>query len=200
MIGDASTREIDQIADAASILVLSPALASESDAVCASLLDEGNASNLLWIAYGGRPSDQVDRWEMHVGRPPADCTVISVSENGSAFDSTDLPYDLDVETISNPTDLTGLGIRITEVLRRWEDDDRPTRVCFDSLTPLLQYVEFETIYEFLHVVSDRIYAMDATAHFHIDPGAHDDQTIESLATLSDAVIEITDGALDVRSR
>lgn len=200
MAGNSLGQSVDRrISDAASVLILSPALASSSGAVCADLLDAATPQNLLWIAYGGRPSNQVQRWETHVDRQPVDSTVVSVSETGSTTASSGVPYDPDVQTISAPTDLTGLGIQITKALRDF-DDEYPTRVCFDSLTALLQYVEFETVYEFLHVVSGRIYAMDATAHFHLDPGAHDEQTIASITTLADVIVEVTDDDVRVRSR
>jgi archaellum biogenesis ATPase FlaH len=105
-----------------------------------------------------------------------------------------------VETVSSPNDLTGLGIRITEFLTDWAENDNKTVVCFDSLTALLQYVELETAYEFLHIITGRMAAVDASAHFHMDPDAHEEQTIEGIATLMDAIVEVEGEDRKVRSR
>jgi hypothetical protein len=58
---------------------------------------------------------------------------------------------------------------------------------------MLQYVEVETAYEFLHAITGQLYAADARAHFHIDPTAHDRMTVDSIASLFDAVVEFDDG-------
>jgi hypothetical protein len=91
------------------------------------------------------------------------------------------------ETISSPSDLTGLGIQIGEFLSEWS---APTVLCFDSLTSMLQYVDFETAYEFLHAITGQIHASDARAHFHIDPGAHDQQQIAGITSLFDASVSL----------
>jgi archaellum biogenesis ATPase FlaH len=123
-------------------------------------------------------------------------SVASASSGGSELMGANKP----IETVSSPNDLTGLGIRITEFLADWEDNDNRTVVCFDSLTALLQYVELETAYEFLHILTGRMAALDAFAHFHMDPDAHDQQTIESISTLMDAVVRTEDGEQIVRTR
>ena len=109
--------------------------------------------------------------------------------------------DAPIETVSSPNDLTGLGIRITEFLSDWADNDNRTVVCFDSLTALLQYVELDTAYEFLHIITGRMASTDAFAHFHMDPDAHDEQTVEIVTGLMDAVVEVDEeGGRNIRSR
>jgi hypothetical protein len=73
-------------------------------------------------------------------------------------------------------------------------------VCFDSLTAMLQYVDVETAYEFLHAITGQLYAADARAHFHIDPTAHDRTTVDSIASLFDAVVEFGADGLETRKR
>jgi hypothetical protein len=65
---------------------------------------------------------------------------------------------------------------------------------------MLQYVELETAYEFLHAITGQLYAADARAHFHVDPSAHDSQTVDSITSLFDAVVELDDGDPTVRKR
>lgn len=199
----------ERLAGANSTLLLSSSFAEETEATCTELLHPGAASesNVLWVSYTKSPDEQLRRWQSHSNDRPANMGMVSVEDStrsvagGGGAESTDLMGpDKPVETVSSPNDLTGLGIRITEFLTDWEANDNRTVVCFDSLTALLQYVELETAYEFLHIITGRMAALDAFAHFHMDPDAHEDQTIESITTLMDAVVEIDDDEQRVRSR
>lgn len=180
-------------------------MSTDEDRFCADLLcsDETTSENMLWVSYTKPPDTQLRRWREHGHGHPANLGIVSVGESmrstaassgGSSFSSGP------IEAVANPNDLTGLGIRVNEYLHRWEENDDQTRVCFDSLTAMLQYVEIETAYEFLHILTGRLYGTNAVAHFHMDPGAHDDQTVERIASLCDAVVDITGDEPDVRSR
>ncbi len=161
---------------------------------------------MLWISYTKSPDAQLRRWRAHADGFPSNLGIVSVGESsrssasmrgGSGSSVAGGP----IETVANPNDLTGLGIRVNEYLHQWSANGGDTAVCFDSLTAMLQYVQLNTAYEFLHIVTGRFYAVDAVAHFHMDPGAHDDRTIETIASLCDAVVELDDdGSASVRSR
>ena len=92
-----------------------------------------------------------------------------------------------LKAVSAPGDLTGLGIAIQTVLDEWTG---AIGLCFDSLTSLLQYVDLETAYEFLHVLIVGLNARDVNAHFHIDPDAHRDQTVHALSSLMDSIVHL----------
>lgn len=199
----------DRLADANSTLLLSSSFAEETEETCTELLQPGPASqsNVLWVSYTKSPDQQLRRWQTHTNDRPAKMGMVSVEDStrsvagGSGSTAADLMGpDRPVETISSPNDLTGLGIRITEFLTDWEQTDGQIVVCFDSLTALLQYVELETAYEFLHIITGRMAAVDAIAHFHMDPDAHDDHLVEGVTTLMDAVVELEDGERTIRSR
>mgnify|MGYP000591950780 CR=1 FL=1 len=109
---------------------------------------------------------------------------------------TETADDVTVKSVSTPDDLTGLGITLSQALSTHED----AVVCFDSLTVLLQYVDTETAYEFLNALTGHLYAADARAHFHLDPAAHDTQTVDALASLFDAIVEAEGEAWSARRR
>lgn len=197
----------DGLTGANNALLLAPSFVGDEEGTCAELLhpETADEQNMLLVSYTKSPDAQLRRWRNHTDSRPANLGVVTVEDstrsvaaaNGS--DAMGPGQNRPVETVSSPNDLTGLGIRITEFLTQWEDD-RQTVVCFDSLTALLQYVELETAYEFLHIITGRLAAVDAVAHFHMDPGAHDDQTVESIVSLMDAVVEIDDDGHHIRSR
>jgi hypothetical protein len=96
--------------------------------------------------------------------------------------------------------LTGLGIQISEILQQWQNNDNRSVACFHSLTALLQYSDVQTVYKFLHVLTGRFATAGVAAHFHLDPGAHDDQTINTLKSLFDGIAEFGDGEWSVRTQ
>ncbi|MDX1747996.1 MAG: recombinase RecA, partial [Halobacteriales archaeon] len=99
-----------------------------------------------------------------------------------------------VEYVSSPGDLTGLGIGLTEQLRRFaESHEGRTRVGFHSLSTLLMYTELETVFRFVHVVTGRCDAIDALAFFALDPTTHGETTVNTLKQLFDGIIEVRDG-------
>lgn len=96
-----------------------------------------------------------------------------------------------VEYVSSPGDLTGIGIGVSEQLRRFvEADVNQIRLCFYSLSTLLMYTELETVFRFLHVLSGRVDSIGALGLFALDPTTHEPSTVNTLKQLFDGVIEV----------
>lgn len=184
----ASLRE--RLGAARTTLVCAPSMGTGSG--CRELLSAADDdSTVLWVSYTRPPSACVEAYRAAYDTD-ADLAVIAVGDM-----ATESPPDaVTVETVSTPDDLTGLGITLSQMLSARDD----VVVCFDSLTVLLQYVDRETAYEFLNAVTGHLYAADASAHFHLDPTAHDRRTVDALASLFDAIAEREDGEWSVRTR
>jgi len=106
-----------------------------------------------------------------------------------------------VEYVNSPGDLTGLGIGVTEQLRRFfEDDTQQVRTAFHSLSTLLMYSDIETVFRFLHVLTGRIDDMDGLGLFTIDPTTHDEGTVNTLKQLFDGAIELRTDAGETELR
>lgn len=177
---------LTQLQGARTVLLAEPAMDRERDRCTSLLVDRHPEPNVLFVTYTRSPADCVDQLAGHdVGR----VGVITVGEGGGdpAADVT--------ERVSTPSDLTGLGIEIRRFLSEWET---PV-VCFDSLTSTLQYVEFETAYEFVHTVTGQVRAAPAYTHVHVDPDAHDDEQVAAITSLFDARVTV-DGGTTVRTR
>lgn len=89
----------------------------------------------------------------------------------------------------NRSDLTGLGIEISELLSR-RDHDAPVELWFDSVTSSIRAIDFERVFRFLHILTARIERTRATAFYLVDPTVHDPQIVTSLTYLFDPVLEI----------
>ena len=90
------------------------------------------------------------------------------------------------------TDLVGQGIAIAEAL------SPETVVCVDSLGALLQYVDREQAFQFVHTLGERCAESSSAMHFHLDPAAVDERTVATLSLLMDAVVDVDGGNVTVR--
>ncbi|MEF8783789.1 MAG: hypothetical protein V5A39_12585 [Haloarculaceae archaeon] len=174
---------------ATTVLLKEPSIGGDRQ-ICTALLTDTTAPSVLFVTYTRGPDDCVTQLE-GVDAEIRNLGVVTVGDVGTAADREDVV----TGTLSSAGDLTGLGIEIGQRLSEW---DAPVAVCFDSLTSMLQYVDFETAYEFLHTVTGQIHATGARAHFHIDPGAHDEQHVAAITALFDASVTVDTGQIRTR--
>ncbi|ELY61220.1 RAD55 family ATPase [Natronolimnohabitans innermongolicus] len=101
-----------------------------------------------------------------------------------------------IKYASSPVDMTGIGIKLSEFLQHFYEDRGLTenRVLLHSVSTLLMYSDLQTVFRFLHVFTGRIQSADALGLYVIDSTAHDDQTMNTLKQLFDAVIELEETA------
>ncbi|WP_435153599.1 DUF7504 family protein [Haladaptatus sp. DFWS20] len=103
-------------------------------------------------------------------------------------------------TVLTSRSLPRLGITISEVIDEFDREcggleSGELRVCFDSLTPLLEEYDQESVFRFLHILTARIRHVNGMAHFHL-PAEMDSTIINTLAPVFDAVVEVrTTGGL-----
>lgn len=181
----------DQLDGATTVLLEAPAMGADRD-VCSELLAAGlEEPGVLFVTFTRQATTCVD----DLGAAADEASALGVITVGDAASDVDRA-DVHTQNVSSPSDLTGLGIQIGQVLSEW---DAPVAICFDSLTSMLQYVDFETAYEFLHALTGQFYAADARAHFHIDPSAHDETQVAGITSLVDAAVSLDDEPV-VRSR
>lgn len=177
-------------------LVLAGPFADEWNDVCRTFLsvDTPEEARLLVVSLTGTAQDCLNRWEdAHEGAMPADVGVVAVRGTAGSGDPAagNGPGPVTaggVTTVGSAGDLTGIGIAVSEFLSAWGIDG-PTVLCFDSITTLLQYTEVKGVFRFLHVLTRRIEQAGASAHFHMDPAAHDDRTVHIITSLFDRIIE-----------
>ncbi|WP_227354560.1 DUF7504 family protein [Haladaptatus salinisoli] len=99
----------------------------------------------------------------------------------------------DTTVVTSPS-LPSLGIAIAEAIDEFERESGgltsgELRVCFDSLTPLLEEHSRESVFRFLHVLTARIRNVNGMAHFHL-PAEMDSTVVRALSPAFDAVVEV----------
>jgi hypothetical protein len=198
--GESDRSDISELGDVSNVLLLAPSLGGQGNDVCLDLLTRSapDRTNVLGITYTESPGEFVSRWSDGVGDPPARGGIVTVGEADASVSSANWT----VRGVENPGDLTGIGIELSELLSSMATaagDDEAVAVCFNNLTSLLQYADLQRVFRFLHVVTGRVKTIHGVGHYHIDPDAHDKQTMATLKGLFDAVIEIgEDGTLDIQ--
>ena len=182
----------DTPAPGTNVIVMAPSLSEEKRATCLDLQGVGSSAhrNVLHVTYSGAPAELVDQWRDHYGELPARMGIVVVGDQpGQTPGGDGVPENVFV-TSANPNDITGLGMRLNNYLND-HDDDSQLVVCVDSMTEMLQFVELQPVFKFLHMFAGQLREADAVAHFHLDPGAHDDKTINRLKPLFDDAIDLT---------
>jgi len=114
----------------------------------------------------------VDCVTRHQGRSPSDTTTVKYT--------------------SSPVDMTGIGIKFSEFVETFYTGRgiQQNRIALDSLSTLLMYSDLQTVFRFVHVLTNRIEDAEALGIHVIESTAHDDEAMNTLKQLFDGVIEL----------
>lgn len=197
----------EALGEARSVLLLADD-EQQVDEACASLLavDEPSSERLLAVSFDRTPDEFLEHWRLHVGDLPAQTGIIAGGETTRSAAASTAPQGpgvgaVSIDTVAEPGDLTGLAIAISAYLDAWSEAPETTAVCFDSITALLNHADADRVFRFLHSTTGRLRDMGAVAHYHLDPTLFDEATVNSMASLFDAVVEFDeDGSASVRMR
>lgn len=182
----------DRIAGATTTLLCGRSMDADVTYLCDDMIDARIAAGrkLLLVTYSGSAAARFEGAEWGAD------DVCGILQVGDALGSPGADVPVDVETVSTPSDHIALGIKLNQFLA---DADAPLVVCFDSVTQLLQYADEEKAYRFLHIVTSHFADADARAHLHMDRAAHAESTVDAIASLCDAVVDL-DADPQVRTR
>ncbi|USZ68404.1 hypothetical protein NGM10_01370 [Halorussus salilacus] len=101
-------------------------------------------------------------------------------------------------------DLRDLGVAVEDAIEGFEEggariSPAELRVCFDSLTPLVEDYGDRDVRRFLLGVTETVERVDGMGHYHL-PARYDSEVVGSLSPLFDAVVEVrrADGEIQQR--
>lgn len=186
-----------QLETASSILVFAPRTPSGTEAYLQLLLETIPAApaqaNVIAATYPKSAHEWLADWRAQAGDLPASGTTIDVGGmmRSAAAQSGDsqLTYGPLSITTADPTDPVELITKLSNCLDQSADSGTETVVSVETLTEFLEYADEETTFRYLYLLTRRLPASGAKGYFHIDPNVHDDQTINTLSGLVDAVVE-----------
>jgi len=152
------------------------------------------APNLLVVSLAESPDERFDAVVRNGGGRPSNVAIVCCDRTrgaaaASAGSGTGHGPGLSpgpwTATVESPGDLTGLGVRIRQVLSTWTDDPEPVELCFHDLETLLGHVDTRAAFRFCHAVTRHVRSTGARSHFHLDPDAVSERTLNTLRPLFD---------------
>lgn len=187
--------------EAQNVLVVGPAVGRVTDELCTRLLTGFPVETVVGVTVVQSPSDRQRRWLDHDDLDGVRTAFVDVQSTTRAA-SADTPSVTDpgpasIVEVADPANLAALGRAIGDQL---DAAEKPVALCFHSVTELLDYVETERALELLHTLAREVEAADATAHYHLDVDAHDEEAVELFGTVVDRVIELSRDGSDVSIR
>lgn len=173
------------------LLVEPPTGSDHHDDCVADLLAAGaSGGHVCRVEFTGTIDPWLARWDEGDAAPPARLVAVNATGVGWASPDSGDPDRVTVAQETAPSNLTQIGTAVTRFLDNAGDAEGRALVCVHSLTTLLQYVDLRDAFRFLHLLTGRLKAVDATAHYHMDPSAHDEREVNTLKSLFDAVVEV----------
>lgn len=170
------------------LLIAGPAMSGKEDLaidLLAAGLDEANG--LLLVTTNENAEVCLDNLEQRVGNLDRDLVGV-VDCSGSGREAI---REITTQRVSSPGDLTGISIGTAKVLQQFDQQDiQSVRHGLVSVSTLLQYLALDTVFKFLHVYTARINDTRGLGIFTIDNLSHDPQTINTITSEFDAVIEL----------
>lgn len=183
------------------VLVLASADTDAADAYCAERLSsshESGSTNALIVSLDESPDRRFEALVQHGTDRPSRVAVVccdrtrsAAAASSGASHSPDLTPGPWIATVESPGDLTGLGVRIRQVLSAWGDGSARVELCFHSLERLVEHVDDRAAFRFCHAITRHINSTGASSHFHLDPDAVGERTVNTLTPLFDRVVDRT---------
>ncbi|WP_435093688.1 DUF7504 family protein [Halorubrum sp. N11] len=183
----------DYVRNSSSVLLLAPSHEPPDDTACTDLLtcSPPAETNVLGITLSASPTERLSVWQREVGSElPARATIVDARQN---MTKSQLPASeagsITVRGVRENPDLYDIGLAIASQLGVWKNTDETTLVCLDSVTTLLAAYDTERVISLITSLNDLSERLGVTAHHHVDPAEHDEETVTTLRPLYDAVIE-----------
>ncbi|MFB6140194.1 MAG: hypothetical protein ABEJ26_07140 [Halosimplex sp.] len=194
------------IADATTVLLLAPNVEGRSVDACVRALarvDE-ELDRAVAVTVGSSAADWLSRWgEGPMAATPVTCVDVDDVTRSAATESRARSGDAAnaaVETVADPADLESLGRRISDVLQRADESGETAAVAVHSLTGILGHVDERVAFKFVYTLGEVVRRIDGTVVFHLDPDAHDAETVETFRIGCDEVVEFGRGSDRKRNR
>lgn len=178
---------LDEVEDGTNLLLLGPPLSGKEEMVNEILYHGISSGEGGIIVTTNSPAEEVLKWFER--RDPdhdreillaIDCIPQPRAESGER-----------VRKISDPTNLTGINVAISEFVDRLRSRGvERMRICINSISTLLVYSDLKTVFRFLHTLTGRVRAMNALGVYVLEDGMHDEHVASTIKQLMDEMVHI----------
>lgn len=109
-----------------------------------------------------------------------------------------------IEHVSSAADLTGISVSTAKLLEQFSERDlSEIRHGFVSISTLIQYLDVDTAFKFLHIYTTRISDTNGLGVFTVDNVSHDPMELNTITTEFEGVLELREadsGEREIRSK
>ncbi|WP_222915023.1 hypothetical protein [Natrinema sp. SYSU A 869] len=176
----------------ANVLLVHPR--HEEPATCEDLCHDSGGTAHLTVTFADEEPDRPDAET--VDGTLGLLTVGNVPTGDDAESVPNFTEPIVTDTVTDPTDLSEIGVSISRFCKYWAEDGEDITVCVDSLDALLRHASPEDVFQFAHVLTNRLSSVDSYAHCHFDPTRHEDRVVSTFGTIFDDVVADADGTDD----
>lgn len=191
---------VDTIDPGTNMLVSGPAMSGKRQLMLEILshgASQGEGSVIVTANDGG--SKVYEKYQKVGGEKEPYLRIVDSVGSDGGTDVDDV-----IRTCGSPGDLTGMGIEFSQLSKETASKGIDNvRVGFDSLSPVLMYVDLERLFRFLHVFTRQIQTKNWIGLFAIDPDSHEAQVMNTLNQLFDGILQIRvpdEGGREMRTR
>jgi hypothetical protein len=172
------------------VLLVDETLDDEDGEHCDDLMNvaESSARAELFVTFATDATDRIGFGAVGMGRQPAKRGIVVVGDTMGARDDPDFTDPLAEASVASAADLRDLGQTISGFCRAWHDQGHEIGVCFDGLGDLLDANDPEPVFQFLHVLTNRLESVGATTHVHVDPDRVPERTRLTFEQLFDDTV------------
>jgi len=177
------------------ILILAPPM-SYAEQLAYALAKPVTGEYAITLSTNERAAEVVDFFKV-AGSDKRFIGVIDAITKGSTPSIVDTPR---LRFVSSPTDLTGIGIKFSNMIEAIFEGDfsdgetglfpPPIRFCVNSVSTLLMYRKLEVLYQFLHVLTAKLKKIEGVGIYILNNESFDEKTLSLIKQLMNCVIEI----------
>jgi KaiC/GvpD/RAD55 family RecA-like ATPase len=196
------TGTVSELKPGTSLLIAGPAMSGKQD-LALDLLAAGleGENGLLIVTTNETAAACIDELEHRVATLDRDQVGVVDCSGGSQQQAI---RDIATQRVSSPDDLTGISIGTAKLMQQFATQEiSSVRHGLVSVSTLLQYLDLTTVFKFLHIYTTRITDTQGLGIFTVDNVSHDPQTINTVVSEFDGVIELREsetGEREIRLR
>lgn len=196
------SEEPSDLADAANVLVLASTIDDVGADACLDLLarETNPPDRLVVVSVGDTPS----AWEQRIERrtaladlPVSYIDVKTMARSATTAETNGAGGPVPAATVPSPADLGSLGRALNEIFVDAARERERIGLCLSSITEMLQFVDRDFLFRFLHTLGSRVRQSDAVGYYHLDNDSRDDELETLFAHLTDAVVAIDERGMTV---
>lgn len=202
-VGDALPSDhLDDLPAGTSLLVRGPSMVGKRELAIRMLAAGNDAGDAMLLVTTKSNARTVVR-DFERLRPDFDRDRVGLIDCSGSGDQKRI-REVTTEYVGSPADLTGISIGTAKLMKQFDDRNvADIRHGLVSVSTLLQYLDVETVFKFLHIYTNRVESSGGMAVFTLDDDSHDQQAVNTMSGEFDGVVQLResdDGSVEYRVR